>query len=695
MSQDFIILHLSDTHIGNPQHEPDSSAVLRPLLDDLNKCRSDFGKPNLIVFSGDLAYGELDHISLADQYEQASAWLNEVYSALSSTPEQSPFFMVPGNHDINQFIVSELEIDFIRNLKSEQAWENVESLMKENKLDWPRFLARQEAWKEFHNSYSQRWHLDEELNLVSGSIEFSNKEIGIVGLNSSWASTPSTKLDGANGKLWIGRYQLQKAVALVENADFKIAVAHHPLSWLNPSERNWITQKIESHFEVFLHGHDHSQWFHSTAQHLAIAAGACYQGSASGRENAYSWTTLNFDDQTAKVNLRQYTDKGRGGWIAYEIPGLTNHNGEATLLFPQKVPNTRAAIPTGTDVKSQLIATVESPVAAQAPSETVREFINELTGRFGFRWEPSSFRYSHDRPLVYWPIRLRHPTPIHAVQCFAAAGLQRCGCEIVLCIDELGHKDYSVEEFRKTIQRWFRNGTGDDAKLTIHECSNLLEQDGAADIWRQVKQWLGVTNYSLERVLRVSKLLPIDGNISLEEFGSQRPRRLLTPAVVWTCLLYLHRGNESRPIITLAGYDELPLWQAWRDCSDEPNIKVGHLYAPELNQSDSTHGVRPVHMAAASDLAWVSREDISRVLLNEVSNIAGSTDWLDPHRLIPWCIGQCVLLPSWLNDSVGEFVVNGTTVTDTKELDRVQPDTLLPVLIGALDKWLLQDLAAA
>lgn len=687
MSDDFVILHLSDAHIGNPKHQPDISSVFQPLLTDLQVVSRDVGKPNLVIFSGDLAYGQIPEISLADQYRQAMTWIGDVYAALETTRDVTPLLLVPGNHDLNDLKVGRDQVEWVKKLEGEQGVEEVRSFMQAADVEWTRMLERQAEWVQFFKSSPGPWTLDENLNMVTGTIDHCGTTIGIAGLNSSWASSPTPKLDFTNGRLWIGKHQLQLALNQIDDANFKIAVAHHPTSWLNPAEKNWISQRIESKFHLFLHGHDHSQWFLDSPKHLLVAAGACYQRS--DKDNAYSWVTLNFHRETAEIRLRTYSDRGEGAWIPFNLPGKTDEKGFARMVFPnkgvRKAANSSAIVAqTGTDARI-------GPTNGSALPENVRDYMSLLRDRFGFRWEPSSFRYSHANPLVYWPVRLRHPTPIHAVQCFAAAGLQRCGCEIVLCVDDLGHRDYSLEEFRKTMQRWFSSAGGDDSRLTTRECSELLETDSAADIWTQVKQWLGETTYPLDKVLRVSKLLSAENetSVSIEDLRKQRPRRLLTPAVVWTCLLYLHHPDETRPIITLAGYDEKPLWQAWRDCSNEPEIKVGHLYAPELNQSDSTNGVRPVHMSATEDLAWESREDISNALNKEFASVQSSSDWLNAHRLIPWCFRQCVLLPAWLNNSDASLVVDGEAITQIEELQNIEPNRLILTLVEALDKWLL------
>jgi len=682
MTNPFVILHLSDSHIGNPKHHPDSASVLRPLLSDLTSKAREIGAPNLIVFSGDLAYGQISGRPLADQYTEAKTWIDQVYKALETDYERSPILPVPGNHDLDSTQVGADQIEWVKSLKEKpSAVEEVQKLLQERGPHWTRILERQAAWRIFLGQIRHPWELNLDLNMLTGVITHGSKRIGIAGLNSSWAASPQLQTE-ANGTMWIGKFQLLTALEHIEETDFKIAVTHHPTSWLNQAEKNWIEQRIQSKFNVHLHGHEHSQWFIDTSTHLRLEAGACYQGA--DKENAYSWLKLDFERETADIQCRTYSDRGGGGWIAGQVPDKTDERGCASLIFPSKTRLQRPETLRTSATSSQAADQVEF-------TQELREYVATLQDRYGFRWERSSFRHETKLPLVYWPIRLRHPTLIHAVQCFAAAGLQRCGCDIALCIDELGHKDYSQEEFEKIIKRWFAIAGGDETKITTHACSELLEVDGSRDIWEQVKQWLGETTYTLDKVLQVSKLLTAETETtsSMEDFRRQRPRRLLTPAVVWTCMLYLHHPDEARPIVTLAGYDEKPLWQAWRDCSNVPEIKVGHLYAPELNQKSTSRGDKPIHMGTNEELAWESREDIMRSLENAIAAGASTDDWLDQHRLVPWAFRECVLLPAWLTGSQSGIVIDGNTINSILDLGRVDQTQLIRKLADELDRWLL------
>src|SRR5262249_46602374 len=122
MSEPFVILHLSDAHIGNPRYELDSLDVLEPLVTDAQTVARDRRlKPNLIVFNGDLAYGEIARAPLVEQYKKARVWIGRLLDALGCSFEQTPFLLVPGNHDINRLSIGDDQKDWIAKLKDSGA----------------------------------------------------------------------------------------------------------------------------------------------------------------------------------------------------------------------------------------------------------------------------------------------------------------------------------------------------------------------------------------------------------------------------------------------------------------------------------------------------------------------------------------------------------------------------------------------
>jgi hypothetical protein len=195
----------------------------------------------------------------------------------------------------------------------------------------------------------------------------------------------------------------------------------------------------------------------------------------------------------------------------------------------------------------------------------------------------------------------------------------------------------------------------------------------------------------MEDILRVAKLVPpSDPTFTLRNLGERRPRRLLTPALVWSCLLFLHSRVPDRPIITLGGYDERLLWQAWRDCSSSTSARVGHLYVPQLTEVDSTHGTRALHMARTSvSLGWTSKEDIKAALDFEIARQGQGVHWHDEGQLIPWCLAGCVFLPRFITGMELRIELEGQEIGPHQSLSLLNPSGVAKSLVDELTRWLM------
>ncbi|EFK09402.1 conserved hypothetical protein, partial [delta proteobacterium NaphS2] len=117
---------------------------------------------------------------------------------------------------------------------------------------------------------------------------------------------------------------------------------------------------------------------------------------------------------------------------------------------------------------------VATAISEEFPSG-ILDLLKILEERFSFRWERGNLNHDMSLPLIYWPVRLRPPGPIHAAQCFVAAGLQKLGCQISLWIDDLGRREYSNEQFVDSLKKWFNKVGGDGAALSINKFSDILE----------------------------------------------------------------------------------------------------------------------------------------------------------------------------------------------------------------------------
>lgn len=665
------ILHLSDAHLGRPDRLLDAAAVFEPLFVDLKRAFDEDNLcPSLIIFSGDLAYGELSKKSLESQYDDARIFLTKVYECFGKKLGDIPIVIVPGNHDINLTKIDKAQRAYRDVLTSDI----VDSMIVENDNTWQRTVERQKDWFKFAQTIPhQTWKYNPSVYLCTGILDHNGKKIGISGFNSSWA------YQGENdqGKLWIGKHQYDLAYNEIKGADFKIAVSHYPLDWLHQNDKVFLTQKIETQYQIFFHGHEHAQWFTDSPGHLKCAAGACYSGTK--ERNGYSWLELDLEAASALISLREYSDQGAGGWRQNSIQGKTDEKGQANLIFLKQI----------TNEKVDLVSPLTCVPAAIALPQDLNTFLKVLENKFYFRWEKGSHSYARSDLLVYWPVRLREPSPIHAAQCYAAAGLQKMGCTIALWIDNLGNKEYNEDNFLNQFKKWFGKVGGDPTTLQVRKFTEILsdEPKHVEPAWEMLQKWLANSIYLTDHVLKVAKIWPSEGpNVKdpqnvINEIKKRRPRRLLNPSMVWTCLMVLHHEAKERPIVTLGGYDEKDLWEAWRACCEATELDVSHLYISKLTRSEQT-----LHMSS-NKFVWSSKEDIEAALTNTLPEFYPD-EWSNAHSMIPWTMNNCALLPSYVANNGYPMSIKDKCISELRDLKPLSPADIIVEITEASGSWL-------
>jgi DNA repair exonuclease SbcCD nuclease subunit len=680
MAKPFVILFFSDTHFGNPKTHSDDSGVLDSFVTDIkNFVNHNKIIPNIVIFAGDLVFGEVpSKTKIGDQYESiAIPWLKKLYkSCFKKTFDQVPLFIVPGNHDLNRTIIDDTQKDYIRNLKTKlNYYDHIYEKMNNNDIAFQRIIERQKAWhNEFIKIPNKKCDIEKKFNSCSGIIKYDNLSIGITGLNSAWAAHDDNDKDF----LWIGKAQYEHCYEKIKKTDFKIAFSHHPLDWLVEDDKVFLRNKIQTQYDIFLHGHDHDSWIQDMQNHLIVASGATYQGSK--KENSYSWIMIDFKNKNAKVYLREHKKKGSDIWGPLQIGSISNESGIAEIkgLFPivkkKKIEKGR---------KSALIATrINTPT-------NVAEFINVLHSDFGCVWEPTDNPIDVKNTNIYWPVRLRVPGPIHAFQSFVAAGLQKYGANITLFIDELGNQNYQIENFKTKMKHWFESAGGNPGKLQIKCFSEVIDKMDDDAFFKILREWIGSSEKRLREVLKVSKLWPRIENEpnSLSKLGERRPRRILTPPLVWACLNYYSKLKPKGSIITLGGYDERELWHAWKETINAKGLNVGHLYIQQLSKFSSRGNKNsdPLHMDDPN-IAWSSKSDIEELIQREIK----LKNWHLKNKFIPWSIIGIVFLPSYLSGKEHKLLINGKRLKKIDELKKLNKKTdFIISLKSELTKWLV------
>jgi predicted phosphodiesterase len=274
--------------------------VLSSLSRALRTRPRDWPSPQLLFVTGDLTQS-----GKPDQFLSVSTFLDTLLTATGLSKDR--LFVLPGNHDVDRTHVAQLT----RTLSTED--ESVAYFAaKSRKYHFDKFTA----FSNWHNSYfgaTNAWIVDRTVQqpLV---ITIDGTRIGILRINSSLFSAG----DDDFGKLWIGRRCLHEALQETHalTADYWIALTHHPLSWLHPSERRNIKSELTAHVDCLLHGHLHDTDVESVAglngTVVQLAAGATYQT----REylNSALFSSLDAEQDTISVLPITYHDSPAETW---------------------------------------------------------------------------------------------------------------------------------------------------------------------------------------------------------------------------------------------------------------------------------------------------------------------------------------------------------------------------------------------
>lgn len=328
--QPIVLLHLSDAHLCPTLTGWDAERVLDPLVLDLSSMEREFGlQPSLIIFSGDIVFGQLPSSTITDQFKYASSLLKRIRTSFTRPIPLSNIFVVPGNHDVDRTKVNAGDTNWLDDLfgsHPDQAHDEVNNLLQRMPDRWTSIAQRLRGFGRFLEDAGLKHLIDPSARFCGGHIrQLSGHRLGIVTLNSSWSSCRRQE----KGKLWLGRWQIGAALQSIKGADFSLALCHHPINWLNHLEDPLILREIENSFDFFMHGHEHDAWVREVPRpgrgtHVTVAAGACYDSSS--RENGYSFIRIFPVEDRVEIFMRRYEASG-GAWVPRIIPGRTDKEG--------------------------------------------------------------------------------------------------------------------------------------------------------------------------------------------------------------------------------------------------------------------------------------------------------------------------------------------------------------------------------
>lgn len=306
-------LHLSDIHFGANDlytRELALGSLLRTVKQEKRAV-------DLLFATGDIAFS-----GKTQEYELAGRFFDQLLEAANL--KKKGLFVIPGNHDIDR----ELATDTPRTL---QTGDDADAFFNPDAAQ-PHY-RRQQAFREWYGAYFRGVHppLPTNNTCQVHSVQVKEVSIRILAINSALFCCDSQDL----GKLWIGARCLERVMPQVTAGDpyLRVALIHHPISWLADQELAAVQGLMEGSVDVVLRGHLHVPEAEMAVTRgrtvLRLAAGACYERE--GHHNNVIFTHVDLEDGAVLVRPMSYGSDGRGApWLSDRtvFPYNPRHVGE-------------------------------------------------------------------------------------------------------------------------------------------------------------------------------------------------------------------------------------------------------------------------------------------------------------------------------------------------------------------------------
>lgn len=301
MTKKLRIIHCSDLHF-DAANSMDCLIVVDAFNKDIASLVKDGMAFDFFAFTGDM----VKHGNDEESFKVAKEKFIDL-SIASAQIDKSRFFIVAGNHDVQLAQLNEYFEDGISS--------RLNSRDEINKFldDYPK---SSHAFVQARFAHFEKYLLDDaditKEIFRTKIIELPFGKVGIAMLNSSWHASGKGR-DFDHGKLIIGERQVEKAADTLKHCDFQLAMFHHPLDWLSPTDKTNVTRSLHQHFDLVLYGHAH---YTDPVSSVGLS-GRFVQAQAGclfhNRDyfNGYSIITADFDRKVIQVDMREYYDERR------------------------------------------------------------------------------------------------------------------------------------------------------------------------------------------------------------------------------------------------------------------------------------------------------------------------------------------------------------------------------------------------
>lgn len=294
------LIHMSDLHFRQNWEET-QGVVLSEFFMDLEKqVEMAENSKVYIVFSGDFVLRGAE----SDLFKGFHLTFDEKLSKLGIPKSQR--ITVPGNHDIEQNVISEKIVDhegiLSQNLNEREFNDYVSSSKNVFTKKFSNYLT-------FQSEFSD---LGLKINAITGTGWDITENIAIYCLNSAICSSGGVTKNGNplddKNRLAIDSRNLQKWLS--ENtANTRILIMHHPIDWLTGWAQKELKIILKKNFCLLLSGHNHNQTVHHsiTKNSSLICCSAPPLLTNKNGDLGYSIIRVSSDDGVQEIKYRQWT----------------------------------------------------------------------------------------------------------------------------------------------------------------------------------------------------------------------------------------------------------------------------------------------------------------------------------------------------------------------------------------------------
>ncbi len=351
-------LHLSDLHMQS-EASNDVQVVLDALWNDIPKQIEKIGgQLDFIAFTGDITHsGKKEEYKLAEKH---------FFEPLLQATEvaRDKLFIVPGNHDVDRDLIDVINPAIPYSLTDR---DTVTELLKNNarrRLLFGAMSGYTNFVQDYFSSATNHQILRDPSNYYVQHLSVGNRSIALIGLNSAWLSGLTKDANGKTidrGNLLIGDKQVGDAIREAKDVTMRIALMHHPPSWLKEFDESDVKRWLRSGCEFVLRGHLHVPEFviEKTlgGETISIPAGTVYGGHE--WLNGYNLVHLDFDTGQGQIILRRYGEQRRK-WVKDVLSTGDDVNGIVEFDLPASLaPSTSFTSSPSPSLASQVLSEIE------------------------------------------------------------------------------------------------------------------------------------------------------------------------------------------------------------------------------------------------------------------------------------------------------------------------------------------------